>query len=274
MTNPHPKKGTIETRLKVLTWNIWWRFGPWEERREAITKALVEIDADVIALQEVWSDKDTSFAAELAAELGFHYIYEKCMDVGDIGFGNAILSRWPIAQNDVVTLYGQEQTGETRLAMFAEIDGPRGVIPVFSTHLNWKFDQSHIRQKQVADLARFVAGKPYLKFPPVLCGDFNADPDSEEIRMLSGLATAPAEGLAFHDAWGFAGDGSKGMTWDNTNPYVALEFEADRRIDYILVGQPAAKGAGHIVECKLAGNRPVNDIYPSDHFAILAELRY
>jgi endonuclease/exonuclease/phosphatase family metal-dependent hydrolase len=273
MTNPHPKRGTIETRLKVLTWNIWWRFGPWEERREAITRALIDIDADVIALQEVWSDKDTSFAAELATALGFHYVYEKCMDVGDIGFGNAILSRWPITKTDVVTLYGKEQTGETRLAIFAQVDGPRGVIPMFTTHLNWKYDQSHIRQKQVADLARFVASKPNLKFPPVLCGDFNADPDSEEIRMLNGMTASPVEGVAFHDAWGFAGDGD-GMTWDNTNPYVAMEFEADRRIDYILVGQPAAKGAGHIVECTIAGNQPVNDIYPSDHFAILAELRY
>lgn len=274
MTNAHPKKGTIETRLKVLTWNVWWRFGPWEERGQAIAQTVVDIDADVIALQEVWSDKDTSFAAELAAKLGYHFVYEKCMDVGDLGFGNAILSRWPITQTDIVTLFGQEETGETRLAMFAEIDGPRGKIPMFTTHLNWKLDHSHIRQKQVADLARFIDSKPTRKFPHVLCGDFNADPDAEEIRMLNGLTTTPVEGLVFHDAWSFADDSSGGMTWDNSNPYVAMEFEPDRRIDYIFVGQPAAKGAGHIVDCKIAGNRPINEVYPSDHFAILAELRY
>jgi len=22
--------------MRVLTWNLWWRFGPWEERRKAI----------------------------------------------------------------------------------------------------------------------------------------------------------------------------------------------------------------------------------------------
>ena len=274
MTTAHPKKGTIETRLKVLTWNIWWRFGPWEERADVIASNLAEIDADVIALQEVWEHGGTNFAAQLAAKLGFHYVFENCMNVGDTGFGNAILSRWPIETTDKVALYGKEQTGEARLAIYAEIDGPRGKIPLFTTHLNWKFDQSHIRQKQVADLARFIDSKPSLKFPPVLCGDLNADPDAEELRMLNGLTTGPVDGLVFHDAWGFAGDGSAGMTWDNTNTYVAMDFEADRRIDYILVGQPAAKGAGHIVECTVVGNKPVNDIYPSDHFAVLAELRY
>ena len=274
MTFTHPKKGTIETTLKVLTWNVWWRFGPWEDRSEAIAKSLIDIDADVIALQEVWSEKDTNFAAELAAKLGFYHVYENCMDVGDLGFGNAILSRWPITQNDVVTLYGQEQTGETRRAMFAEIDGPRGKIPMFSTHLNWKLDQSHIRQKQVADLALFIDSKPTSKFPHILCGDFNADPDAEELRMLNGLTTSPVDGMVFLDAWKAAGDKSDGITWDNNNPYVAMDFEADRRLDYILVGQPAAKGAGHIVDCKVVGNNPVNDVYPSDHFAVLAELRY
>lgn len=274
MTHTHPKKGTIETTLKVLTWNVWWRFGPWKERIDAIAKSLIEIDADVIALQEVWRDKDTNFAAEMAAKLGFHYVYENCMDVGDLGFGNAILSRWPITQNDVTTLYGQEQTGETRRAMFAEIDGPRGKIPFFSTHLNWQLDQSHIRQKQVADLAVFIDGKPALKFPHILCGDFNADPDAEEMRMLTGFAATPVEGLVFHDAWRVGGDGSEGMTWDNTNSFVAMDYEPDRRIDYVLVGLPAAKGAGHIVDCKIVGNNPVNEVYPSDHFAVLAELRY
>lgn len=274
MTYTHPKKGTIETTLKVLTWNVWWRFGPWEERRDAIAKSLVDIDADIIALQEVWSDKDTNFAAELAERLGFQHVYENCMDVGDLGFGNAILSRWPITQTDVVTLYGQEQTGETRRAMFAEIDGPRGKIPMFSTHLNWQLDQSHIRQKQVVDLARFIDAKPTKKFPHILCGDFNADPSSEEIRMLTGLTTTPVEGLVFVDAWEFGGDGSKGYTWDNTNTFVALDYEPNRRIDYIFVGLPAAKGAGHIVDCKVVGDSPIDDAYPSDHFAVLAEVRY
>ena len=48
----------IDTRLRVATWNVWWRFGPWEERQPAVAETLRRIDADVIALQEVWNAHD------------------------------------------------------------------------------------------------------------------------------------------------------------------------------------------------------------------------
>lgn len=284
MTDQHKENGVLESRLKILTWNVWWRFGPWEQRGPAIAATLKKLDADVIALQEVWSSETTNFAAELATELGYQHVFAPSNDIGetgldnyydkDVGLGNALLSRWPIKRHDSIMLYGKKETGEGRGALFAEIDGPRGLIPTFSTHLNWKFEHSHIRQRQVGDLARFVDSMRPWRFPPIVCGDFNADPSSEEIRMLKGLTTCPVEGLFFHDAWSVAGGTRSGMTWDNANPYVAVELEPDRRIDYILVGWPEARGAGHILDCQVTGNEPVNDVWPSDHHAVLAELRY
>lgn len=274
MTDQHKENGFIETRLRVLTWNIWWQFGPWEQRRPAIETTLKRIDADVIALQEVWSEEAKNQAEELAHELGYHHVFEWSMDIRGIGFGNALLSRWPIKRHGSVALHGMKETGEGRNALFAEIDGPRGLIPMFSTHLNWKYEQSHIRQRQVADLAHFVDSMRPWSFPPIVCGDFNADPSSEEIRMLKGLTTCPVEGLCFHDAWSVAGGEGVGFTWDNTNPYVEIELEPDRRLDYIFVGWPQARGGGHIVECKVVGNEPVDGVWPSDHHAVLAELRY
>jgi endonuclease/exonuclease/phosphatase family metal-dependent hydrolase len=284
MTDQHKENGILETRLKILTWNVWWRFGPWEQRGPAIAATLKKLDADVIALQEVWSSGTNNFAAELATELGYQHVFAPSKDIGetgldnyydkDVGLGNALLSRWPIKRHDSIMLYGKKETGEGRGALFAEIDGPRGLILAFSTHLNWKFEHSHIRQRQVTDLARFVDSMRPWSFPPIVCGDFNADPSSEEIRMLKGLTTCPVEGLFFHDAWSVAGRAGSGMTWDNANPYVAVELEPDRRIDYILVGWPEARGAGHILDCKVTCNEPVNDVWPSDHHAVLAELRY
>jgi endonuclease/exonuclease/phosphatase family metal-dependent hydrolase len=274
MNDQHTENGILETRLRILTWNIWWRFGPWEQRRLAIAATLKKIDADIIALQEVWSDEATNLASELAAELGYHHVFAWGMDFKGFGFGNALLSRWPIKRHDSIALHGKKETGEGRVALFAEIDGPRGLIPAFSTHLNWKFEHSHIRQRQVTDLARFVDSKRPWSFPPVVCGDFNADPSSEEIRMLKGLTTCPVEGLFFHDAWSVAGGAGAGMTWDNANPYVITRLEPDRRIDYVFVAWPQDRGAGHIVDCKVTGNEPVDDVWPSDHHAVLAELRY
>ena len=268
------ENSAIETRLRVLTWNIWWRFGPWERRQPAIAATLAGLDADVIALQEVWGDETTNLAAELAAGLGYHHAFASGMDMNGFGFGNALLSRWPIVRHESTMLHGLKETGEGRLALFAKIDGPRGQLPVFSTHLNWRFEQSHIRQRQVTDLAHFVDRMRPWTFPPIVCGDFNAESGSEEIRMLTELTTCPVDGLVFHDAWRVAGGAGSGITWDNTNPYVVTVFEPDRRIDYILVGWPEARGAGHIVDCLVTGNEPVDGVWPSDHHAVLAELCY
>ena len=96
MTDQLEINGPLETRLRVLTWNIWWRYGPWERRRPAIAATLAEIDADVIALQEVWSDETTNLATELATELGYHHVFASGIDREGFGFGNALLSRWPV----------------------------------------------------------------------------------------------------------------------------------------------------------------------------------
>jgi endonuclease/exonuclease/phosphatase family metal-dependent hydrolase len=267
-------KEIIETRLRVLTWNIWWRFGPWERRQPAIVATIKKLDADIITLQEVWGDNAGNLAADLAAELGYYHTFASGMDLRGFKFGNAILSRWPMELSESKMLHGQKETGEGRLALYAKINGPRGHIPIFTTHLNWRFEHSHIRQVQVADLARFVDSKRPWEYPPIVCGDFNAEPVSEEMRMLKGLTTCPTEGLVFHDAWNVAGDGGVGITWDNTNPYVKAELEPDRRIDYILVGWPGSRGAGHVVDCRVTGNEPVDGVWPSDHHAVMAELRY
>ena len=92
--------------------------------------------------------------------------------------------------------------------------------------------------------------------------------------MLTGKAACPIRGMVFRDAWRVGGVGSDGYTWDNKNSYAQDELEPDRRIDYILVGESKGGGAGHVVSCRLAGNEPVDDVWASDHFAVVAELRY
>lgn len=264
----------IDTRLRVLSWNLWWQFGPWKSRAPAIAATLSEIDADIIALQEVWDDGTDNFAALLAADLGYHYVYAPGARPNGIHLGNAILSRWPITKSAIKALYGQKGAEELRVALYGNVDGPRGAIPVLCTHLNYMQHHSHIRQKQVADLAGFINQTRPWKFPPVLCGDFNAEPGSDEIRMLTGQTSVPAENLVFHDAWAFLHPHQSGFTWDNRNPYVAPDLGPDRRIDYVFTGWPALRGAGHIVDCRIVGNQPVDGIWPSDHYALLAELRY
>lgn len=263
----------VQTRLRVLTWNVWWRFGPWQLRARAIERGLREADADVIALQEVWEEAGRSQAAELGETLGLHVVSAADLEIDGVRFGNAVLSRWPIASHAVRRLPHLEVPDERRLALRADIDGPRGAFQVYCTHLNWRFDQSHVRQAQVREIAEFVRSAPERSFPPILCGDLNATPVSDEVRMLTGRAATAAPGLVFHDAWELAGAGP-GFTWRNENPFAARALEPDRRIDYVLVGWPQAGGRGHAVRAEVLGAEPVDDVYPSDHAAVLVELRY
>jgi endonuclease/exonuclease/phosphatase family metal-dependent hydrolase len=271
-----------ETRLRVVSWNLWWRFGPWEERAPAIEATLRSLDADVVCLQEVWGldGGATSFASVLGEALGYHHVYAQRLEwAGPDGehdrvlFGNAILSRWPIASTAWWPLPAREDAEEHRTLVFAELDGPRGPVQVFCTHLNWRFDHSDVRQEQVAFICDRIESTRPRRYPPILCGDMNAPPDSTEMMMLTGKTSIPVPKLVFHDAWEMAGDGP-GHTWSNENPYAQLDLEVSRRIDFVYSGWPRAGGAGHCVSAEMIGRAAVDGVVPSDHYGVLAELRY
>jgi endonuclease/exonuclease/phosphatase family metal-dependent hydrolase len=265
-----------DTRLRVMTWNLWWQYGPWEQRQPAIALTMTAIDADIICIQEVWSTPDQNQAAELANLLDFDHAYASRVELDGVEVGNAVLSRWPIEYYETMPLPAADHVQEFRLCLRADIDGPEGPLQVFSTHLNWRFDQSDVRQEQVHTIARFVDGSPERDYPPILCGDFNATPDSDEIRMLTGRSKVPVPKLVFLDAWEAAVERegpTEGFTWDNKNTFALEDHEPSRRIDYVFVGWPRDGGRGHVVSCQVV-NEPVEDIFPSDHAAVVAELRY
>jgi len=269
----------VDTRLRVLTWNLWWRFGPWADRQPAIAATLARLDPDVVCLQEVWASPDGPRQADqLAAALGGYHVVEGVgvgFDLADHTLGNAILSRWPIRSHEVRRLPAPAGLDELRVVVRADIDGPRGPLEVFTTHTNFRLDQSDVRQHQVRGVCEFVAATTAARtYPPVLCGDFNADPGADEIRMLTGLTAVPVPRLVFLDAWAAAGDGGPGHTWRNANPFAAVDCEPDRRIDYVLVGYPRDHGTGQIVTARVEATEPVGGLYPSDHCAVYAELRY
>lgn len=264
--------------LRVLSWNLWWRFGAWEDRLGAICDTVADLAPDVACFQEVWVDGADSLAGRIAERLGgFHHVGAARLSGDDgVSFGNAVVSRWPVTEHAVLDLSAPDGSDELRTCLRADVATPHGPVQVFCTHLNWRFDESHVRQEQVRAICRFVADAPARSFPPVLCGDLNAAPDSDEVRMLTGRAAVPVPRLVFHDAWEVAGDRSEpGFTWSNDNPYARLDLEPDRRIDYVLVGWPKAGGRGHVESCRVVGREPAGAaaVVPSDHYGVLADLR-
>jgi endonuclease/exonuclease/phosphatase family metal-dependent hydrolase len=110
--------------VRVLSWNLWWRHGPWERRREAIAATMVEVRPDLCGLQEVWSAPGESLSADLAERLGMHWCWAAAAKSrgpgsGEISIGNAILSRWPIIAHVKADLPVDDVVGEGRVAVHA-----------------------------------------------------------------------------------------------------------------------------------------------------------
>lgn len=264
----------IESTVRVVSWNLWARCGPWEDRERAIVSVLGAHAPDVVTVLEAWETDDDSQAERLKAKLGLPYhLFRGGIEQDGVMSGTAVLSRWPVLQAGECRL-GDREGWDAGHVAFASIGGPRGAVQVFGVMLGWRLDHSHVRQGQVRDLCSYVRKMADVTQPVVLCGDFNAAPDSDEIRMLTGRAEVATRGLVFYDAWEVAGDGGAGHTWSNANPCAAPVLFPDRRIDYVFSAWPRAGGAGHPVRCERIGTEPVDGVMPSDHYGVLADLRY
>jgi endonuclease/exonuclease/phosphatase family metal-dependent hydrolase len=159
-------------------------------------------------------------------------------------------------------------------AVHVVVDGGRGPIQLFLAMLDYPLDASALRRAQVRELARFIQEVGRNRYLTVLCGDFNAGPDSDEIKMLIGQSATAVPGLVFYDAWEVAGDGTPGHTWSNGNPLAALGLYPNRRFDYVFSAWPRLGGVGHPVRCELLGVRPLGEPQLSDHYGVAADLRY
>src|SRR2546423_7985953 len=90
--------------MRVATWNLWGRYGPWEARQPIIEDNLRSIDADVVCLQEAWDDEHVSQPEKLADALGMSFVYERAFEMNGACSGNAALRRWPIVRHAVTAL--------------------------------------------------------------------------------------------------------------------------------------------------------------------------
>jgi endonuclease/exonuclease/phosphatase family metal-dependent hydrolase len=257
----------VETTVRVVTWNVWHRFGEADERHAALEMELQRVQPDIVCLVESWASDEEKQPARIAASLG--YEYSAFTGGSDPTSGLGLVSRWPILEHELFPL--REKKGG---ALFANIDGPRGAVQLFVVALDWPLSASAERQQQVGELCELVAKKTSPGYITLLCGDFNAHPDADEMRALTGRTIAPVPDLVFYDAWEIAGDGSPGLTWSNRNPLARIGQYPNRRFDYILSAWPRLGAAGYPVHCEVLGVRGEAEPQISDHYGVLADLRY
>jgi endonuclease/exonuclease/phosphatase family metal-dependent hydrolase len=164
--------------LDVVTLNI--RHGIEIERaRQLFARHPALARANVVLLQEM----DAEGTGVLAAAFGMHYAYHPAFVHPDTGraFGNAVLSRWPIAGDRVVILPGFSPGSPVRRsATYATVTSPLGAVEVCSLHLATPFQLSRgVRRAQVLEAVRSLRDVERV----ILGGDFNS-------HRMAGIAAA------------------------------------------------------------------------------------
>jgi endonuclease/exonuclease/phosphatase family metal-dependent hydrolase len=146
-------------------------------RPDRIAAVLGEIDADIVALQEVIGagTRGASHIEELGAALAMGWVLAPARTLRGHQFGNAVLSRLPIRQHNTYDL--SWKTCEPRCAQRADIDVDGSTLHVYNVHLGTAILE---RRNQARRLAALVSDR-HLLGPKLVLGDFN--------EWMRGLAT-------------------------------------------------------------------------------------
>jgi endonuclease/exonuclease/phosphatase family metal-dependent hydrolase len=260
--------------MRAMVWNVWWRYGAdWRAREDGILATLETYRPDVLGLVESWSGDGTDQPHRLADRFGLHAAWvpgsePPPSDPGHpgIGAGLGLLSRWPILSVETHELPHASRGGPVPHALVAAVDHPRGPLHLVVAGTEWepRFAADHLAQNRC--LAALATDRRFDgPLPVLLLADLNADQDQIELAPLLD---------AMVDTWAAAGADPAAVTLDSRLPIAPADAvkQLDRRIDHIFA-RPGRLGLPLAVHgAFLAGDRPIEGVYPSDHYAVGVDL--
>jgi endonuclease/exonuclease/phosphatase family metal-dependent hydrolase len=261
----------------VLTLNVWNLSGE-RGRQQLLHDGITNLQPDLISLQEVTRNADYDQLAELLAGTGLHGVHQ--LDLLDPNpaaalAGTALASRWQPRSVDAIELPVVTGESGSECAIAATVPLPTGIEMLFiAVKPTWRLDGEADRVVQARAIAELDA-KLRCAAPTIIAGDFDATPDSDSMRYLTGEAAIDGKSVCYHDVWAVAGDGGPGHTWTFKNPFTAPliarligQPRHARRIDHILVGSSHAHPhvAARVRCCELV----LTDPPASDHYGVLA----
>jgi endonuclease/exonuclease/phosphatase family metal-dependent hydrolase len=161
--------------------------------------------------------------------------------------------------------------GFASTTLVTEIDAPVGKV-VFANHVpSWQLQFEYERELQALAAARVL--EEFEADHVILAGDLTSDPQAANVSFLCGRRSLGGMSVCYRDAWESVHGEDPGETFTPRNPLVSDWDWPFRRLDYVLVrcgehGGPTLE----IVDCAVAFDEPVDDVWASDHFGVIADL--
>lgn len=117
----------------------------------------------------------------------------------------------------------------------------------------------------------------------VLAGDFDAYPDAASVPFWRGRQSLGGMSVAYRNAWEAIHPDDPGHTFTPSNPLVPSRsnpmvvdgervLEVGRRIDHIMVRCGHHGPTLEVVACERVFDEPVDGVWASDHFGLVADL--
>jgi endonuclease/exonuclease/phosphatase family metal-dependent hydrolase len=270
--------------FSLVTVNILNDLSLWKERGPLLVKQLAELDADLIAMQEVSLQGDSSNAHWVADQLNNIREYPEkvppyevllCPRTGvyEQKEGLAILSRFQVRNHECLDLLTQN-----RVAQVACFRIENNNLLLLNGHLYWQTGESSKRQNQIELLLDFLDTQP-VDQPVIVCGDFNGVPGTPAIERMrqyfdsahnaihksepeytcpTPLPTPPKRKLRNVAGWVLGMRPKPDSEWRGT-------------LDYIFVDPRLQTQDCHVVLNSPETDNP--EIYASDHFGLWASIK-
>jgi len=180
-------------------------------------------------------------------------------DQAGVLMGVGLVSRWPVrdVRNHVLPVSHRQVAP---VALGARIEHPETPFDVIVAATEWEpaYADDHLAQtRRLAELHAANAAAPGF-----LLADVNCDATQAEFAPLTEAAD---------DTWELSGGDPDAVTLSSAVPFAPLEAtkEIDRRIDHVLV-----RGAANVaVDAAFTVDTPIDGVFPSDHFPVVADVR-
>ncbi|MFH1061987.1 MAG: glycosyltransferase [Candidatus Omnitrophota bacterium] len=252
-----PKKlELVPKTIRIMTYNVHSCIGmDGKISPKRIARVIGRHEPDIVALQELDMGRkrtggvDQPLLIAKALEMMYHFYPSVVVD-DEERYGNAVLSRYPIELIRTGRLPGaiKISRAEPRGVLWTVISIAGIRINFLNTHLGF-LPREGMRQTKALLGLEWVA-HPVCDGPIILCGDFNALPNSQICRNIKQVLRDAQEELENHSPKG---------TWSSHYPI--------RRIDHVFISP-------EIEVTNVEVSRTDIDKISSDHLPLIVDIKF